>query len=159
MLLWGFWVKRQWELVPHKPSSTPKGQGWRLGQSSVLCARCKGSWWCGIRFPREPPRQSQNGHEIKIWKTDCQDGRTAHLGIFNTGDSLWGLHLRGPKLIMPDFHNERQPRKRQWAQDQNCYLPAEARENLGTMLRSEASSPPWPRCHRMTFLPRCQAAR
>lgn len=74
MLLWGFWVKRQWELVPHKPSSTPKGQGWRLGQSSMLCARCKGSWWCEIRFPREPPRQSQNGHEMKIWKTDCQDG-------------------------------------------------------------------------------------
>lgn len=79
--------------------------------------------------------------KLKAERQTARMEQTAHLGIFNNGDSLWGLHLWGHKFIMPDFHSERQPRKQQWAQDQNCHLPAKASENLGTMLRSEASSP------------------
>lgn len=96
---------------------------------------------------------SPSGPEMKRWRTDARMEWATDLRIFNNSDSLWGLRQRGHKFIIPDFHSEHQPRKQQWAQDQNCHLPAEASVNRGTRLRSEASSPPRPWCHKTTSPP------
>lgn len=120
-----------------KPPHTPTGQGRHSGYFSVPCAGYKGSWSCWIRFSKE---LLQSDPEIKSWRTDCQDGWTADLGIFTNGCISGDM---GSSSLLSTVH---QPGKQQWTQAQNCHPQAETGENPGTTLRSETSSPlRWPR--------------
>lgn len=136
----------------HSPSSIPSGQGGHSGYFSVPCAGGTGSWWCWIRHGRELLQQAKWPWNGKL-RNRCQDGMGYRPQDFQQQWQCVGLYQREHKFIIPDFHSEHQPRKQRWAQDQNCHLPAEASVNRGTRLKSEASSPPRPWCHKRTFLP------
>lgn len=104
------------------PTSIPSGQGGHSGYFSVPCAGAQAADDAGSY------RSRPSGSEMKSWRTGARMEWTTDLGIFNDSDSLRGLRQRGHKFIIPDFHGKHQPRKQQWAQDQNCRLPTEASE-------------------------------